>query len=86
MARKKRKATSPASAPSPPPVATESAGVERILLPALGALVWLALLDGTVAPRAILHPDSVTPRVFFRELFQLREENALVTFPKGKKS
>ena len=55
---------------------------------ALGALAlvcaWLALLggfsDGTVDPRAVLHPDSLVPRVQFRELFQLREEGVLVTF------
>ena len=81
MARKKNKAT-------PAPATMESAGVERILLPALGALAlvcaWLALLggllDGTVDPRAVLHPDSLVSRVQFRELFQLSEENALVTF------
>ena len=91
MARKKRKATPPAPAPTLPAMTgagVGAGGVERILLPALGALAllcaWLALLggllDGTVDPRAILHPDSVTPRVLFRELFQLREEDVLVTF------
>ena len=89
MARKKRKAAPLAApTPAPAPATTESAGVERILLPALGALAlicaWLALLggllDGTVDPRSILHPDSIVPRIQFREFFQLRAEDVLVSF------
>ena len=89
MAKKRKTAPAAAPAKSAVPAAMESTGVERILLPVLGALAlicaWLALLggllDGTLDPRSILHPDSVVPRVLFRELFQLSEENALVTFP-----
>ena len=78
MARKKRKAAPPAvPAKSAVPAATESTGMERILLPALGALAlvcaWLSVLgafsDGTLHIQDIFDYDTVRPWLFFRDLF-----------------
>ena len=88
MARKKRKAVKSPPPPSRPVPSAETGGRSVWALPALGALIlvlsWLALLggfsDGTVDVRSILHPDSLVPRVMFRELFQSRESDVLVTF------
>ena len=88
MARKKRKAgKSPPLSDSAPPA--ETGGRSAWPLPALGGLAlvlaWLAMLggvsDGTVDLRTLFQHDSLSPRVMFRELFQLREDGALVTFP-----
>ena len=89
MARKKRKAVKAPSSVSRSVPLAETGGLFAWGLPALGALAlvlsWLALLggfsDGTVDVRSILHPDSLAPRVMFRELFQLRDADVLVTFP-----
>ena len=88
MARKKRKAVKAPSSVSHSVPLAETGGLFAWGLPALGALAlvlsWLALLggfsDGTVDVRSILHPDSLAPRVMFRELFQLREADVLATF------
>ena len=78
MARKKRKAApSAVPAKSAVPAATESTRMERILLPALGALAlvcaWLAMLggfsDGTLNIQDVFDYDTVRPWLWFRDLF-----------------
>ena len=72
MARKKHK-TAPAA-----PAAAESTGMERILLPALGALAlvaaWLAALggfsDGTLSVAIWFDFDTVRPWLVLRDFFQ----------------
>ena len=73
MARKKRKATP--AAPAAAPATMESAGAERMILPALGALAlilaWLALLGGfsdkTLDWRDIFHLDTMRMVLMFND-------------------